>query len=174
MARQPGTSSTESKQKTFQHQLERSLAGAESARSEETAAADGVSKRQGFADMARARHEVVTPQKSQKDLAGPFGGSGAAIPAEKPAAAPPTKEASAEAVDPVSVLRQAMQNAGIMSNIDLTISDEIVQYPGGAYRNHLIKANFGDGVTENYSVDLVMKNAAITALEMKRLMTGKA
>jgi hypothetical protein len=67
-----------------------------------------------------------------------------------------------------------MQNAGILSNIDLTISDEIVQYPGGAYRNHLVKANFGDGVTESYNVDLMMKNPAITALEMKRLMTGSA
>jgi hypothetical protein len=133
-----------------------------------------VSKRQAFANSERTRQEVVTPEPNRKVLAGPFGGTGIAIPAEKPAAAPAPEKASAEAADPVSILRQAMQNAGIMSNVDLTISDEIVQYPGGAYRNYLIQANFGGGVTERYSVDLVMKNPAVAALEMKRLMTGSA
>ena len=172
LARQPEVSSTNSKQKTFQLQLQRSLASTAANRSEAAAADDGVSKRQAFANMARTRQEVVA-SKSPKELAGPFGGTGAAIAAEKPAASAPAKVSEAP-TDPLSVLRLAMEKAGIMSDIDLAVSDEIVQYPGGAYRNHQIKADFGNGVTESYSVDLMMKNPWLTALEMKRLMTGQA
>ena len=178
LARQPGTSSTNSKQKTFELQLQRSLESGEppsASPSESPAASEGVSKRQAFADTARTRQDVVA-SKSPKQLAGPFGGTGMAVTAERPAVASPAKAKVevAEAKDPLSVLREAMQKAGIPSNIDLTVSDEIVQYPGGAYRNHQIKANFGNGVTESYSVDLMTKNPWLTALEMKRLMNGAA
>ena len=178
LARQPGMSPTNSKQKTFQLQLQRSLASEEASvpvPSTPTAAGEGVSKRQAFADMARIRQEVVAG-KTPKELAGPFGGTGAAIAPEKAAASLPAKVNAevVEAKDPLSILREAMQKAGIPSNIDLTISDEMVQYPGGAYRNHQIKANFGNGVTESYNVDLMIRNPWLTALEMKRLMTGAA
>ncbi len=75
-------------------------------------------------------------------------------------------------VDPLSVLRDAMQKAGISGNVELKISDEMVQFPGGGYRNHQIQANFGNGVTESYSVDLMLKNPWLAAAEMKRLMGG--
>jgi hypothetical protein len=196
LAGQRAKLAVDKKQTTFAQQLESSLTGSEriiGRRSEQTASSP-VSNRQNVAIVEQARQNSVAttpaPQPMPSADIGPFAAAAknapapvtpkeaapvtpkAPAPAAPAAAAPSNTTTAAPATDPLSVLREAMQKAGISGTVGLTETNEIVQFPGGSYRNHLIKADFGNGVTENYSVDLMMKNPWLTAFEMKRLMNG--
>jgi hypothetical protein len=86
------------------------------------------------------------------------------------ASAAPVEEVDANAT-PVEVLSERLRATGIdPAALNLTESREIVTYPGGSYENHLIKADFGDGITERYSVDLMLRNPQVTVVEIQRLM----
>jgi hypothetical protein len=73
--------------------------------------------------------------------------------------------------DPVSVLTSALTAAGLPFNgLKFTRSDEMVGYPGGSYRNHVIMAEFSDGRRESFGVDLMMRNPRVTVVELGRMM----
>jgi hypothetical protein len=73
--------------------------------------------------------------------------------------------------DPVSVLTNALASAGLpASGVKFTRSDEMVGYPGGSYRNHVITAEFSDGRRESFGVDLMMRNPRVTVVELGRMM----
>ena len=85
-------------------------------------------------------------------------------------AATSTRAMSVE-TDPVSVLTNALTAAGLSaSGVKFTRSDEMVGYPGGSYRNHVITAEFSDGRRESFGVDLMMRNPRVTVVELGRMM----
>lgn len=73
--------------------------------------------------------------------------------------------------DPVSVLTNALTAAGVAANgVKFTRTDEMVGYPGGSYRNHVITAEFSDGRRESFGVDLMMRNPRVTVVELGRML----
>ena len=73
--------------------------------------------------------------------------------------------------DPVTVLTNALTAAGIgASGVKFTRLDEMVGYPGGSYRNHIITAEFSDGRRESFGVDLMMRNPRVTVAELGRML----
>jgi len=89
--------------------------------------------------------------------------------AQSPVAAEQTQ------ADPLAVLRDALSKAGIDPNsMVLSESREAIGYPGGAYINHIITAELGGGRTENFGVELMLKNPWLTAFEIRKLMGMRA
>jgi len=75
----------------------------------------------------------------------------------------------------VAALEAAMRKRGLAPEaMRLTYSEQSVSYPGGAYMNRLITADFGGGRTEQYMADLVLRNPDVAAVEMARMLGRSA
>jgi hypothetical protein len=86
------------------------------------------------------------------------------------AAAPAVAPAESVPVTPVERLLKELDAMGVSTaGLQLSESRMIVNYPGGSYVNHLITADFGNGVTEQYDVGLMLKSPWLTAFEIGRL-----
>jgi hypothetical protein len=102
----------------------------------------------------------------------PFNPAGGIVtaPAARTSLASPAAPAAETDLTPVERLVKQLDAMGISSaGLNLSESRTIVSYPGGAYVNHLITADFGNGVTERYDVGLMLKNPWLTAFEIGRL-----
>lgn len=100
----------------------------------------------------------------------------AAAASSSPAAAPAAAASSPEPspANPVEVLRNALTSVGLdPDRFSLTESREVVGYPGGSYLNHVITAEFGNGLRESYGVELMLRNPQVTVVEMRRLLTSQ-
>jgi hypothetical protein len=74
--------------------------------------------------------------------------------------------------DPVAVLKDALQRAGISTEGTFQVVEQTVFFPAGSYVDKQIVADFGGGKKENFNVDLVMKNPAVAAADVKRLLAA--
>lgn len=93
-----------------------------------------------------------------------------AQPPQPPAAQPASQQTSAPALpsDPMEVLRAELFRRGMNPDaLNLSYVERQVQYPGGSYVNRLIVCGGWE-----FSVDLMLKNPAVTALEIQRMGTG--
>jgi hypothetical protein len=92
--------------------------------------------------------------------------------ASAPAAAASAPEGNLSS--PIEVLRNALKSAGLdPDRFSLTESREVVGYPGGSYLNHVITAEFGNGLRESYGVQLMLRNPQVTVVEMRRLLASQ-
>lgn len=129
------------------------------------------STRQDSVSRAAARQHIDAPGPA-------VGPSPASVQSHVPLANARGSEASTTSnrtagveTDPVSVLTNALAAAGLpASGVKFTRSDEMVGYPGGSYRNHVVTAEFSDGRRESFGVDLMMRNPRVTVVELGRMM----
>jgi len=109
--------------------------------------------------------------------AGPEGGARqilVSLPAahaeELPRAAQAGALGGGEAADPVSVLKTALEKAGLdPERFSFTESREPVWWPGGTYVNHQILFEAG-AAREYYDVALMLRNPEVTVIEIRRLL----
>jgi hypothetical protein len=79
------------------------------------------------------------------------------------------------AASAMTVLEAAMRRHGMNPGVyNLSYSEQVVAYPGGSYVNKLITADFGNGKSEQYMADLVLRNPDVAAVEMQRLTSSVA
>jgi len=77
---------------------------------------------------------------------------------------PPSQQA-------MNALSAALNKYGIdSSGLGLSYSEQQVMGPTGSYTNKLITANLPNGKTQQFSADLVLLNANVTAAEISSLM----
>ncbi len=71
--------------------------------------------------------------------------------------------------DPVAVLKNALKGAGVDPEpLSLTMSDDLIHYPGGAYRSRQI--SLGDRGGDVYDGDAVLRTPDVAVIEiMNRL-----
>ena len=91
------------------------------------------------------------------------------VAATRPPAA--TTAAQHPAIDALRGAMMAMQMP--FAGIDMEYNEQVVGFPGGSYVNRLITVRNPQGTTENFDVDLTMKNPQIAALDMARFLNWK-
>ena len=88
--------------------------------------------------------------------------------------APAVNRDNAQASDPVSILKAALEKAGISSaGMRFSYADDFVTYPGGGYANRQVTVELPNGRRESYSADLMLRNPQVTVVEIQRLMNPK-
>jgi hypothetical protein len=67
----------------------------------------------------------------------------------------------------VDVLKSKLAELGI-SSAGLTFTEQrwTINNPGRSWENHCVTVDFGNGVKENYDVDLMMQNPQVSAVEV--------
>jgi len=89
---------------------------------------------------------------------------------ELPRAAAAETPSGGEAADPVTVLKEALEKAGLdPERFSFTELREPVWWPGGTYINHQILFEAG-GAHEYYDVALMLRNPEVTVTEIRRLL----
>ena len=91
------------------------------------------------------------------------------VAATRPPAA--TTAAQHPAIEALRGALTAMQMP--FAGIDMEYNEQVVGFPGGSYVNRLITVRNPQGTTENFDVDLTMKNPQIAALDMARFLNWK-
>ena len=90
---------------------------------------------------------------------------------ELPRAAATEAAAGGEAADPVTVLKTALEKAGLNpERFSFTELIEPVWWPGGTYINHQILFEAG-AAREYYDVALMLRNPEVTVNEIRRLLS---
>lgn len=97
-----------------------------------------------------------------------------AVEEQRPAAQAQT-QASAPAADisqdPIQALNAALAAIGLEpGQFNLTEGTDYSYYPGGVIANHYVKANLGNGLSERFTVDLLLRNPSVTATEIHSML----
>lgn len=91
----------------------------------------------------------------------------AAEPAAAPAA-PASPSVGPSGPPGLKKLTETLASLGIgTAGVDLQYHEELVSHPGGSYLNRTISVT-GNGITENFSADLVERSPVLAAFEMQK------
>jgi hypothetical protein len=75
---------------------------------------------------------------------------------------------------PVESLAAALKDLGYdPSKFKMDMREEFVQYPGGGYTHRYTRVELPNGLSENFSTDLMAQYPSVTANELKRLIDGR-
>jgi hypothetical protein len=70
--------------------------------------------------------------------------------------------------DPVSVLQQALSDAGVScSAVQMSFEPGVSVYPGGSFNNDQVRVTYGEGQSERFSAALLMQHPEVTVVEIR-------